>query len=140
MHETTNRCSTRTLRPSTRVVPTVPMPRRQRIDCPHERRPGMAVCLHCLHAERLAARDRRHRVIVRLIAWTLSIAVVAIVGAAGVNAATRRQTPTSTPRVATRHQAANPVATPRDSAPLTLATTSIQLQGAPAPATATTDS
>src|SRR5690242_10189040 len=117
MHETTNRCSTRTLRPSTRVVPTVPMPRRQRIDCPHE---------------------RRHRVILRLIAWTLSIAVVAIVGAAGVNAATRRQTPTSTPRVATRHQAANPVATPRDSAPLTLATTSIQLQGAPAPATATT--
>jgi hypothetical protein len=100
----------------------------------------MAVCLHCLHAERLAARDRRHRVIVRLIAWTLSIAVVAIVGAAGVNAATRRQTPTSTPRVAARHQAANPVATPRDSAPLTLATTSIQLQGAPAPATATTDS
>ena len=90
----------------------------------------MAVCLHCLHAERLAARDHRQRIIVRLIAWTLSVAVVAIVGAAGVNAATRH-TPPSTPRVATRRQSPPPAAA-LDSSTLALATTTIQLQGSPA--------
>ena len=28
-------------------------------NCPHERRPGTMVCLHCRHAERLAARAAR---------------------------------------------------------------------------------
>lgn len=89
----------------------------------------MAVCLHCLHSARLAARDRRQRIIIRLIAWTLSIAVVAVVGAAGVNAATKHPMPQ--PRIAARNQAANPVIAPRDTAPPVVATTSVELQGAP---------
>ena len=96
----------------------------------------MAVCLHCLHAERLAARDRRQRTIVRLIAWTLSIAVVAVVGAAGVNAASKHVTPASPPRVAARHKAPSPSAAAQDSTPLTVTTTTIQLQGAPTAASA----
>ena len=101
----------------------------------------MAVCLHCLHADRLAARDRRQRIIVRLVAWTLSITVVAIVGAAGVNAATKHSTPPSTPRVEGTHQTPTASVAPHDSAPLSVATTTIQLQGAPAAASATaTDS
>lgn len=125
-------CTTmRTLRPSVRVVPRVPMPRRQRIDCPHERRPGMALCLHCLHAERLATRDRRQRIIIRMIAWTLSVAVVAVVGAAGVNAATKRAPPPTASRIAVRSQVASSNAAPHDSTPVTLATTTIQLQGSP---------
>jgi hypothetical protein len=92
----------------------------------------MAVCLHCLHAARLAARDRRQRTIVRLIAWTLSIAVVAVVGAAGVNAASRHVTPPSKPLVAARHKAPSPSGAAQDSATLTVATTTIQLQGVPA--------
>src|SRR5205823_1353845 len=53
--------TTRTLRPGVARRPHVAMSRRQRIDCPHERRPGMAVCLHCLHANRVATRARRRR-------------------------------------------------------------------------------
>ena len=47
----------------------------------------MAVCLHCLHEARLAARDRRYRIIMRTCAWVFGVAVVGIVGAAGANAA-----------------------------------------------------
>ena len=97
----------------------------------------MAVCLHCLHSERLAARDRRQRIVIRFIAWTLSIAVVAVVGAAGVNAATKQPAAQPSPRIA-RNQAAYRAVAPRDSAPLVVATTSVQLQGGPTPAPTTT--
>jgi hypothetical protein len=96
----------------------------------------MAVCLHCLHAERLAARDRRQRTIVRLIAWTLSIMVVAVVGAAGVNAASKHVTSPSPARAAVRRKAPSPSVAAQDSATLTVATTTIELQGAPAAASA----
>jgi hypothetical protein len=46
----------------------------------------MAVCLHCLHEARVAARDRRYRIIMRTGAWIVGVAVVGIVGAAGANA------------------------------------------------------
>jgi hypothetical protein len=49
----------------------------------------MAVCLHCLHAARVEARERRQRSIMRFAAWTLSLAVVGVVGAAGANAVVR---------------------------------------------------
>jgi hypothetical protein len=53
--------------------------------CTHERRPGTTVCLHCLHAARVAARARRKRVVLRA---TAILAAVATVGAAGVLGAT----------------------------------------------------
>lgn len=61
------------------------MTRRHRIDCPHERRPGMAVCLHCLHAERVAAQERRQRILVRAAVGVIIFAVIT----AGANAGWR---------------------------------------------------
>jgi len=98
----------------------------------------MAVCLHCLHADRVAARERRQRTIVRFTAWTLGIAVVGVVGAAGANAVGRHPEPTRPTRVAPKHLAA--ATTVRDSAAPAAAGPSIQLQGAPATAISPVDS
>jgi hypothetical protein len=49
--------------------------------CPHEVRPGTTVCLHCRHTERLAARARRRRYMLRSSAVG---AVAATLGVAGV--------------------------------------------------------
>ena len=91
----------------------------------------MAVCLHCLHAERLAARDRRQRMIVRLIAWTLTLTVVGVVGAAGVNAATKHPEP-STPMRTQRRPGPGPAVAARDTVAPTQVQT-VQLQGTPSP-------
>lgn len=49
--------------------------------CMHERRPGTTVCLHCRHAEREVARERRKHLILR----SSKVAVVATtLGAAGL--------------------------------------------------------
>ena len=56
-------------------------PQRLPESCPHEVRPGTTVCLHCRHTERLAARERRKRYMLRSSAVG---AVVATLGAAGV--------------------------------------------------------
>jgi hypothetical protein len=86
----------------------------------------MAVCLHCLHEARVAARERRQRIIFRSMAWTLSVVVVGVVGVAGVKAARNPEPP---PRQARRLAAkAVPV---RDSA-------AVVQQGTPAPAIAST--
>jgi len=99
----------------------------------------MAVCLHCLHAERLAARDRRQRTVVRLIAWTLSLTIIAVVGAAGVSAATKHPEP-STPMRMQRRPAPSPAVTARDTVASMPAQT-VQLQGTPStPMTAQSDS
>jgi hypothetical protein len=102
----------------------------------------MAVCLHCLHADRVAARERRQRRIVRFIAWTLGLSVVGIVGAAGANAITRRPEPIRPSRTAARRAAPIAVVAARDSAPATgaLQAPTIQLQGAPASSTPVVDS
>src|SRR3954463_14554209 len=102
---------TRTLRPGAARRPFVAMSRRQRIDCPHERRPGMAVCLHCLHNARVEARDRRRRAFGRFSAGTLRLCVVGFVVTAAVNAAMH---PAETPAapVATRHAPAKAAAAP----------------------------
>ena len=69
--------------------------------CPHEVRPGTAVCLHCRHAERLVARERRRRLMFRSSAAGI---VVATLGAAGVLGATairgRASASTEQPRAA----------------------------------------
>jgi hypothetical protein len=102
----------------------------------------MAVCLHCLHADRVAARERRQRAILRLIAWTLGLAVVGIVGAAGANAVTRHPEPIHPARTAVRRAAPIAVVAARDSAPATapLTAATVQLQGAAATATPIVDS
>ena len=56
-------------------------PQRLSEPCPHDIRPGTRVCLHCRHVERLAARQRRKRYMLRSSAVG---AVVATLGAAGV--------------------------------------------------------
>lgn len=53
----------------------------------------MAVCLHCLHAARVEARERRQRLVIRASLWTLAIAVVGAVGAAATGAALRGPSP-----------------------------------------------
>lgn len=91
----------------------------------------MAVCLHCLHEARLAARDRRHRAIMRLGAWTVTLSVVGVVGMAGVNAAMRP----SAPPVPAKRVAAKPAAPPAAAqpAPATpVSATPVMQQGAPA--------
>jgi hypothetical protein len=95
----------------------------------------MAVCLHCLHTARLEAREHRQRAIMRFGAWTLSLAVVGVVGAAGVNAATHPDTP-QVQRGAKRAQA-QPIAvrapSSPDSAAVTVASAAAVIQqGAPA--------
>jgi hypothetical protein len=49
----------------------------------------MAVCLHCLHAARVATRERRQRLVIRVSLWTLGIAVVGAVGVAATGAVIR---------------------------------------------------
>ena len=95
----------------------------------------MAVCLHCLHAARLEARERRQRAIVRFGAWTVSLAVIGVVGAAGVNAA--KHPDSASPQRPTKKAQAQPtVATaPRtaDSASATVASAAAVIQqGTPA--------
>jgi hypothetical protein len=101
----------------------------------------MAVCLHCLHEARVAARDRRQRALLRAGAWTLSFAVVGIVGSAAVNSVLKHPEPPTATRHSRRAQV--PRATPHpDSAPLKIASAApVMQQGAPAAAiTAPADS
>ena len=52
-------------------------------NCPHERRPGTSVCLHCRHAERQAARARRGRIFSHVMLAGAILGVVSV----GVSAA-----------------------------------------------------
>jgi hypothetical protein len=99
----------------------------------------MAVCLHCLHNARVEARDRRRRAIVRFSAWTLSLAVIGVVGTAAVNAAMHPAETTAAP-VATRHAPAKAAAAPKRDSALTVASATVVQQGAPAPASPIADS
>src|SRR5947207_15810984 len=100
--------TTRTLRPGVARRPHVAMSRRQRIDCPHERRPGMAVCLHCLHANRVEARTRRRRAVIRFTLWTMGVGVVGVVGAAGADAVVKHETPLVIAQPTAKSTAARP--------------------------------
>ncbi len=46
--------------------------------CNHERRPGTTVCLHCRHAERLAAGERRKKLMLRGTAAAIVIGLVCV--------------------------------------------------------------
>ena len=91
----------------------------------------MAVCLHCLHEARVAARDRRYRMIMRTGAWVIGVTVVGVVGAAGANAALH-PSPPPTSRHA-RRTPPNSVKAPPDSSVTTLAVAPVIQQGAPTP-------
>ena len=66
--------------------------------CPHELRPGTAVCLRCQHAERGVKRAKQRQMFARGGAAFLSIAVIAAVGIAAVTALRARGgTKASTP-------------------------------------------
>jgi hypothetical protein len=54
--------------------------------CTHERRPGTTVCLHCRHAARIAAADRRKKLAFRGAALAI---VAAVVSTAGLMSATK---------------------------------------------------
>ena len=95
----------------------------------------MAVCLHCLHNARVEARERRRRSIVRFSAWTLSITVVGVVGAAAVNAAMHPAETTAAP-VGTRRASARAAAVPKRDTTLVVASATVVQQGAPAAAAA----
>lgn len=100
----------------------------------------MAVCLHCLHNARVEARDRRRRAIVRFCAWTLSLAVVGVVGTAAVNAAMHPAETTAAP-VATRHASAKAVVpAPKRDSTLAVASATVVQEGAPSPSTPVADS
>jgi hypothetical protein len=60
-------------------------PRTER-SCPHENRPGIAVCLHCRHDARIAARERNARLATRGAFATLAVGILAAVGAAAASA------------------------------------------------------
>ena len=100
----------------------------------------MAVCLHCLHNARVEARDRRRRAIVRFSAWTLSLAVVGVVGTAAVNAAMHPAEP-STVQVGARHVSGKSAPAPKRDSTVTVASaTVVEQQGTPASATPIADS
>lgn len=61
-------------------------PQRLAESCPHEVRPGTAVCLHCRHAERLVARERRKRFMLRSSAASIVVATLGAGGALGATA------------------------------------------------------
>ena len=56
-------------------------PQRLSEPCPHDIRPGTRVCLHCRHVERLAARQRRKRYMLRS---SVVGGIAATLGVAGV--------------------------------------------------------
>src|SRR5438094_1909637 len=102
------------------------MSRRQRIDCPHERRPGMAVCLHCLHAHRLATRARRQRAVLRFTLWTMGLGIVGVVAAAGAGAVAKGPAQEIAPRPVSKAAAAKTSSVISDT---TLGTAQVLQQG-----------
>lgn len=90
----------------------------------------MAVCLHCLHEARVAARDRRYRLIVRAGAWILGVAVVGIVGTAGANAALH-PAPPATSRRARRTQSIAAKPRPDSASTVVAVAAPVMQQGTP---------
>jgi hypothetical protein len=62
------------------------------LSCPHDRRPGTTVCLHCRHAERVAARERRARFFGQLLLGGVTLTVLGAGGVAGATALNERRT------------------------------------------------
>jgi len=54
--------------------------------CTHERRPGTTVCLHCRHAERIAAGERRKKLLLRGSALGIVLVIVGVTAAMSATA------------------------------------------------------
>ena len=65
-------------------------------NCPHERRPGTTVCLHCRHAERLAARAARAKMFSHVMVGGAILGVIAVVISAATAAFDGRQADAAT--------------------------------------------
>ena len=87
----------------------------------------MAVCLHCLHEARVAARERRQRVIVRFSLWAIGIGVVGAVSAAAVGNVVRHTAPPTPTRSLPRRVATTPLK--RDTVLQVAAATPVMQQG-----------
>jgi len=91
--------------------------------CTHERRPGTTVCLHCRHAERLAAGERRKKLLLRGSALGIVLVIVGVTAAMSATAIRGRliaRSDAKTPvQVVSSHTTADtasptaPIATPR---------------------------
>ena len=97
--------------------------------CPHELRPGTAVCLRCQHAERGVKRAKQRQMFARGGAAVLSLAVIAAVGIAAATAV-RSRSWTKAPAPAPREAAADG---PIDSAVVASDTASDSAQSVYAP-------
>ncbi len=75
-------------------------PTRTFAQCPHELRPGIKSCLHCMRDARLADRARRFGLLKRIALGLLTVMVLAGVGASGLYLLRNRNSGTSTPRLA----------------------------------------
>ena len=84
------------------------------VPCPHERRPGTALCLHCRHAERNTKRTRRYRILAKLGLVGVGVALCIGGGIAGVSALYRNG---SAAQAAERTSAAEPTRSPASTAP-----------------------
>ena len=85
----------------------------------------MAVCLHCLHSERVAAQGRRQRVLIRVGVGVITLAVVAAAGNAGWRSLRGVSVASGETRFATATRTTPPaptVATRADSAPASAVT------------------
>ncbi|HEU4628883.1 MAG TPA: hypothetical protein VFS08_04030 [Gemmatimonadaceae bacterium] len=69
------------------------MPTPTPIVCEHDLRPGVTICLHCRHKERLAAAARRRRFALRYGSVALAVGVVAAVAVPRLQRAEARRPP-----------------------------------------------
>ena len=82
--------------------------------CPHERRPGTTVCLHCRHEELETARRRRRHFLSRFTVIALGIGMCALFGVAGASALQSRLGRSPSGMSRTKQVASNQRATEAD--------------------------
>ncbi len=61
-------------------------PTKSSIVCTHELRPGTTVCWHCRHTARIAARERRKKLMLRMSAGAIVLATLGAAGALSASA------------------------------------------------------
>jgi len=109
----------------------IPTPSSSSENCPHERRPGTKICLHCRHDARVIAKARRRRLMLRGSALS---AVLLVLGSVGTIGAVTLRRHNATRRVESPVQAHEAVATNPATGPTT--DSAIAPTTAPAPVVA----
>lgn len=85
--------------------------------CNHERRPGTTVCLHCRHNERIAAGERRNKLLLRAAALGIVLVVGGVTVAMSANALRGRLNQEKKAEAVPAQVVASAGSTPTDSAP-----------------------